>query len=352
MPGRSRENSEVRAFILAQVQEHPETIAAITAETFGLSRTAVGRYLKRLSDEGVLIASGKTKDRRYRLARLSFRIEVGAWLDEDVVWRFRVLPHLADVKQNALDLCQYGFTEILNNVIDHSGSPDAYIQIANDGAGPIKMIVHDNGVGIFERIQRDFHLPDARSALLELSKGRITSDPARHAGEGIFFTSRMFDRFSIQSSTLFYHRQRQADDEWLIEVEEDDFMPGTTVVMEVSRDAAWTTRDVFDTYRQDSMRFRRTHVPLKLGRYPNEQLVSRSQAKRVLARFEQFAEVLLDFEGVDQIGQPFADEVFRVFANTHPAIRVSCVNAGPDILRMIAYVRGEEDGDSTQLQLF
>lgn len=41
-------------------------------------------------------------------------------------------------------------------------------------------------------------------AILELSKGKFTSDPARHSGEGIFFTSRMCDKFEILSKGLFF----------------------------------------------------------------------------------------------------------------------------------------------------
>ena len=37
-------------------------------------------------------------------------------------------------------------------------------------------------------------------------------------------------------------------------------------------------------------------------------LVARSQAKRLLERFDRFEEVVLDFDGVRQVGQGFADE--------------------------------------------
>ncbi len=36
-------------------------------------------------------------------------------------------------------------------------------------------------------------------------------------------------------------------------------------------------------------------------------------------RFERFQTVVLDFTGVEEIGQDFADEVFRVFQRAHPA---------------------------------
>ena len=66
--------------------------------------------------------------------------------------------------------------------------------------------------------------------------------------------------------------------------------------------------------------------------------MSRSQAKRLLARLDQFSEVLLDFNDVEDIGQPFADEIFRVFQNAHPEIRILTARTNPNIDKMIEFV--------------
>lgn len=50
--------------------------------------------------------------------------------------------------------------------------------------------------------------------------------------------------------------------------------------------------------------------------------MTRSEAKRLVRRFEDFREVVVDFEGVRRIGQGFADEVFRVWANDHPDVHL------------------------------
>ena len=105
--------------------------------------------------------------------------------------------------------------------------------------------------------------------------------------------------------------------------------------MRVSTDAHWTMLEVFNSYQNDDIGFRRTHVPVKLAKYPGEQLVSRSQAKRILARFERFSEVLLDFQGVSEIGQPFADEIFRVYKASHPGINVIAIRTSEPVQRMI-----------------
>jgi hypothetical protein len=80
-------------------------------------------------------------------------------------------------------------------------------------------------------------------------------------------------------------------------------------------------------------------VPVRLGLYEGERLVSRSQAKRILNRVERFRYVILDFAGVDTIGPAFADEVFRVFANRHPEISLMAINESEQIGRMINRAR-------------
>lgn len=75
-------------------------------------------------------------------------------------------------------------------------------------------------------------------------------------------------------------------------------------------------------------------MPIALGKYPGEQLVSRSQAKRVLSRVDRFSEVLLDFQGVQDIGPAFADEIFRVFRNAYPDINITAARANERVNRM------------------
>ena len=61
---------------------------------------------------------------------------------------------------------------------------------------------------------------------------------------------------------------------------------------------------------------------MRLAQYGEEQLISRSQAKRLIARFDRFKKVVLNFDGVQDIGQAFADEIFRVYANQHPDVEL------------------------------
>lgn len=201
----------------------------------------------------------------------------------------------------------------------------------------LTMAVLDDGVGIFEKISQAMSLPDRRLAILELSKGKFTTDPANHSGEGIFFTSRMFDQFQIEANGLHYDHHVRDKHDWLLEI--DRPATGTLVYMAISADSSRTTREVFDEFSGDDYGFDKTVVPVRLARIGNENLVSRSQAKRLVARFEGFKTVVLDFIGVEEIGQAFADEVFRVFATSHPEVSLVEIHTSPDVRKMVVRAR-------------
>ena len=333
-----KRKKEIKEFILNNVESHPKDINSLTASAFGISRTAVSNYLRELTDEGLLIATGKTKGRRYQLRNIvdeRFYLNVAENQQEDVVWREKVLPLLDGVKKNVLDICQYGFTEIYNNVIDHSASDFSTIVIMRNATQVILEVI-DVGVGIWNKLQSELNLLDPRHALLELSKGKLTTDEEKHTGEGIFFTSRMFDKFAIYSGTLVYSKERRGDD-WFIEIDESPPTEGTGVFMEIYTTTNTTKADVFQKFASEhhDYGFTRTHVPLKLLKYEGEELVSRSQARRLLPRLEGFMEVLLDFQGITTIGQAFADEIFRVYRNEHPNTEIIAVRMTPDVVETI-----------------
>ncbi|MFA5385213.1 MAG: STAS-like domain-containing protein [Eubacteriales bacterium] len=179
-------------------------------------------------------------------------------------------------------------------------------------------------------------------AILELSKGKFTSDPAKHTGEGIFFTSRMFDRFIIYSRGLCFFGHEGSD--YLAEERSEEFNEeGTWVIMRISKKSTKNALDVFDQFSDPDLdpSFNKTIIRVKLMQFEGQSLMSRSQAKRLLARVDHFKEAVLDFEDVVIIGQAFADEIFRVFQNEHPEIILIPVNAHPDVERMIRHVKKE-----------
>lgn len=335
-PGR---RSEIEKFIIELIAEQSGDVARAVAERFGVSRQAAGLHLHRMVERGDLVAEGETRGRRYRL-RVQKHVQrtydlsgPTATIAEDRVWADDVLPILSDVASNVRDICHYGLTEMVNNALDHSNSPTMLVDVSRT-ASRIELEVYDRGVGIFRKIREAYGLEDDRHAIFELTKGKLTTDPKRHTGEGIFFTSRMFDEFHILSGGLSLSHRRDATD-WLIESR--GAATGTRVSMSIRSNSTHTDKEVFERYasEQDDYAFNRTHVVVNLARSEGENLVSRSQAKRLLARLERFREIVLDFRGVDSIGPAFADEIFRVFRSAHPGSRLTPANTTDDVARMI-----------------
>ncbi len=342
MPQITKKTQRIRSFLLKNIPDHPKDAATLACDKFGISRQSINRHLHALMKQGLVTASGNTRQRSYQLATLFSEIfEVAiADLKEDVLWQKRAAPLLKDLPQNVLHIWHYGFTEMVNNVIDHSGGTRIRIRIRKTAVF-VSIIILDDGVGIFHKIQSELGLEDERHAVLELSKGKLTTDPDNHTGEGIFFSSRMFDEYTIRSGkTQFSHRGNE-DEDWIFETAQPE--QGTAVYMLISNDSRRTTKKILDQYSSNDgdYRFIRTVVPVRLLRYGLEQLVSRSQAKRLLARVDRFKIVLLDFKDVDRIGQAFADEIFRVFANQHPAIQIVPVNMSASVKNMVNRAKAE-----------
>ena len=253
-------------------------------------------------------------------------------LREDIVWKEKLAPLLSDLPENVRDMWHYGITEMINNAIDHSEGTALAVHFTRT-ALDVEVLIDDNGEGIFHRIQRLANLYDPREAILELSKGKFTTDPANHSGEGIFFTSRAFDSFIIMSRTLYFSHKAEQDD-WLIDDDRD--IPGTRVALKLDNDSQRTLNSVYAQFAEpDEFTFSKTIVPVRLARHEGEKLVSRSQAKRLVFRFEKFQTVVLDFTGVEEIGQSFADEIFRVFALSHPTVELIPIHVTAEVQQMI-----------------
>ncbi len=337
MTGVRERGEDIRRFILNHVVKHPTDVSKLTAEHFGISRQAVNKHLQKLTVEGAISETGHTRNRSYKLAPLVERrkeYQISSDLAEDIVWSGDVRPALGQLPENVMDIWHYGFTEMFNNAIDHSDGSLVVVRIRKTAIST-EMVLSDDGIGIFKKIQEALHLLDERHAILELAKGKLTTDPKNHTGEGIFFTSRMFDCFDILSGGGVFFTHKFGDDmDWLLEREK--FRHGTSVWMEINNHSSRTDAKIFDRYSTgDDYGFSKTIVPVRLAQYGEDKLISRSQAKRVLARVELFKYIIFDFDGVKAIGQAFADEIFRVFASRHPEIILSAVKANSSVKRMI-----------------
>jgi len=326
-------------FILENIGKHNIDIVKLTSLHFDISRQTVYRHIKNLINEGYLTTTGEKRITSYILSKKTHGLffDLGTNIDEELIWRNSVKPLIPDLPANIIDILHYGVAEMVNNVIDHSGATELRIIIEYD-YNKIQILVIDNGIGIFTKVQNDFNLADKRHAILEIAKGKLTSDPSKHSGEGIFFTSRMFDVFIILSDDLIFSGHYNND----LLFDGDTPLKGTIVTMRIGRRVNRTMKEIFDRFTPDidsgKFGFTKTTIPVKIMQYEGESLVSRSQAKRLITRFDQFQEVVLDFEGVKIIGQPFADEVFRVFRNEHIQTHIYPINTNEDIDKMISHV--------------
>lgn len=335
--GRTTRARQIRAHLLRLVADGRTGFVSDVAEAYEISRQAVGRHLSWLVDQDMLVAEGATNARIYRLGPVRF--SNGTYdltsIDEHSV-HARDFAHVFDgLPKNVEEICDYGFTEMVNNAIDHSEGTQVEIS-AERTKEQVQITVIDDGEGIFLRIARLLGLEDPRASLLELSKGKLTTDPEHHTGEGIFFASRAFDEFYIASGELVFSHHHVLEDDYLFHWDEES--RGTSVLMTIAIDSPHDIGTIFDEYSSgpDEYRFERTVVPVRLATYEGERLISRSQAKRLLNRVDRFRRVVLDFEGVESIGQSFADEVFRVFQNRHPEIELKPRHMSADVRKMVA----------------
>jgi anti-sigma regulatory factor (Ser/Thr protein kinase)/biotin operon repressor/uncharacterized protein (DUF1330 family) len=332
-----KRGEEIRQFILEKIEAGGKNINQVVSARFGITRQAVHKHIQRLVSEGVLEHSGSTKDSHYKLCPLQKwqqNYSITKNLAEDIVWSESVSEKLEAVPENVRSIWYYGFTEMFNNAIDHSAGSKISVSIEKTAAATL-MILSDNGIGIFKKIQKEFDLDDERHAVLELSKGKLTTDPKNHSGQGIFFTSRMFDDFAILSGGVYFSHKFADPEDWILEMKTSS--KGTYVFMKLNNHTARTTKKVFDQFSipKDGYGFDKTVVPVALAQYGNDFLVSRSQAKRILARVDRFKVVIFDFKDVQTIGQAFADEIFRVFAKQHPDIELTSIHTNSDVKRMI-----------------
>lgn len=358
------QKQDIDEIIIDSVKNHTGDLISHVALVLSLSPRTVFNHVKRLVNAGVLSASGRTKGRRYALTGVAgpwretviggcgpqpkievesvekrFIFPVSKQLQEDEVWRRYIEPELSDLPENVRGICRHGVTEMVNNVIDHSSARGVTIELTRIGDS-INIVIEDDGIGIFERIRAALNLADYKEASLELYKGKFTTDPDRHSGEGIFFTSRAFDGFAITSNGCVWRCGKPFGEE-VVEGEKFSHNAtvvgrGTWVLLRIKPDASRKLTEVFDEFSaKGAYSFDRTTFPLRAAETATGPLVSRSQAKRVLARLEDFKEVTFDFSGVSEIGQAFADEMFRVFRSEHPKVRFNRTNAVAAVEGMI-----------------
>jgi anti-sigma regulatory factor (Ser/Thr protein kinase) len=331
--------NSTRDVIRRYIEDKGSATGPELAEYLGITRQAVSLHLRQLVGSAEIFKTGSTRAARYFphdaavAARPVKRDLVLAGLDESAVYDdIAIMLTLSQLPDNVESIVNYAFTEMLNNAIDHSISDQCAIEVRLD-ATKLIFSVRDRGIGAFYSIADKFNLQDEHAAMIELLKGKTTTQPHAHSGEGIFFVSRSADRFVLRSHRTQIEWDNDRDD---VFVSEPRFMKGTQVQFEIRRDARTRLEKVFAEFapQKYDYRFEKTRVLVKLLQ---REYVSRSEAKRLLHNLDKFSEIELDMRDVGSVGQGFADEVFRVFALAHPGIVVRTINAGKAVEAMIQH---------------
>ena len=175
-----------------------------------------------------------------------------------------------------------------------------------------------------------FKLKNEFEGLEHLLKGKQTTMPSKHTGQGVFFTSRIADRFEIRSHKLTLIVDNQKND---IFVGEQNHTTGTKISFFIKSKSKKKLKSLFDQYANEDYEFDRANFRVKLT--ADRELLSRSQAKRILLGLDVYKKIIFDFSKVKIIGQAFADEIFRVFQNHHPHIELTFANSNEVVTAMI-----------------
>jgi anti-sigma regulatory factor (Ser/Thr protein kinase) len=304
------------------------------AARLGVSRQAAFERLRELVEGGQVVREGAARATRYRLAEQpvwerAFPLE---GLAEDRVFELleSEVPLIRGLTGNAASVVTYVVTEVINNAIDHSSGQHLRVRVESLGT-TLAIDIADDGVGVFAHVRDHLDLPSELAALQELSKGKITTAPDRHTGEGLFFTSKVVDYFRLESGRLAWIVDNMREDVAVATVEPPRH--GTLARLELDVAHARDLKAIFDEYTQE-YEFSKTRAVVRLFAI-GVRFISRSEAKRLMHGLDRFREVVLDFRGVEAIGQGFADEVLRVWAKAHPEVSLVPVNMNEAVQFMV-----------------
>ena len=310
------------------------------AQSAGVTRQAAHLHLRRLVDEGVLVTQGSHRSSRYRYrADLVSQYDLESQTEHDI-WTVeksalkRIDPDLVEGELHRV--LNFTFTEMVNNAIDHSGGRTLMVRWIV-GPTTITFEVDDDGKGAFSTLRESRGLENNFQAIGELSKGKQTSAPDRHSGLGIFLTSRMAQEFTMVANEYSWKQSTKHHDYAIGALPRVKL--GTLVRCTLDRLAPVSLQEVMRSVSDpQTNRLNQTLIRVKL--FEDGLFISRTEAKLIGARLEGFEQVELDFDGVDSIGQGFADELFRIWARQNEGINIVVTNANHAVAAMIDAVRG------------
>ncbi len=336
---------DIRKKILKLAQDKRKFKTAEIAEALNLSRQYVSRILNGLVHEGKLIRGGSANKAFYALPQNASLLgnQIKKYLkskdlkEHEVVDEIeRQAPFLNRLKENVKSIFTYAFSEMLNNAIEHSRSEDIEVTLTRSNNYLI-FKVRDFGIGVFRNVMKKRGLTSELEAIQDLLKGKTTTAPKAHTGEGIFFTSKASDIFILESFNYRLRIDNKIKDVFVEEVKNPK--KGTLVIFTINTGSTRHLNDIFKKYQSnpEEYAFDKTEIQVKL--YTMGTIyISRSQARRILAGLDKFKSIVLDFDKVPTVGQAFADEIFRVFQSKYPEIKLTARNMNEAVAFMVKRV--------------
>jgi len=250
-------------------------------------------------------------------------------------------PLISSIPENIKSIFIFAFSEMFNNAIEHSESKIISVEVSLRN-NKLSFIVEDSGIGVFRNIMKKKGLRSVIEAIQDLLKGKTTTMPKSHSGEGIFFTSKVSDLFILDSFRHQLSIQTLLGDVKVKQIATSK--RGTRVIFEISADSNLHLNDVFKKYTNlkdtGDFGFDKTEIRVKLFTTSGVH-ISRSQARRILSGLEKFKIILLDFDKVPVVGQAFADEIYRVFQNAHSDIMIQEENMSAGVKFMVERAKNE-----------
>lgn len=317
-------------------------------EAFRVSRQYAVILVNDLVSNGKLIKVGSTNKAYYLLPE--FASEAGAFPEkigkrlknvdlqeheiyEDIQNQY---PPVKQFPENVRSILNYAFSEMLNNAIEHSKSKYIEIEVSVRNR-KLNFVVNDFGIGVFRNVMRQKRLNTEVEAIQDLLKGKTTTMPKSHSGQGIFFTSKAADVFTLESygyNLTINNKTHEVSYKILPALKR-----GTRVGFSIDVNSPRHLSAIFRKFSVGTeFAFNKTEIKVTLYGSGDGVHVSRSQARRILDGLDKFESIILDFDKVSTIGQAFADEVFRVFKEQHPNIEIQPINMDEAVRFMVERV--------------
>lgn len=260
-------------------------------------------------------------------------------LDEALVWGAAADALHLDRYEEGVRIATYAFTEMLNNAIDHSGGTTSEVAVWSSPQ-EIAFRVADDGRGAFAHLRAGLALERDLDAAAELTKGKRTTWSERHTGEGIFFTSKAVGVFRISANGFRLTIDNERGD---VALGISTVRTGTMVEASIPIPPPRTLRAVFAEFADDDRGFSRSRPTVKLFG-SGVTFVSRSEARRLMEGMEPFADIDIDFGGVEDVGQGFVDEIMRVWPSQHPGVGLHPINMNEAVEFMVRRAARRLDG--------